>query len=95
MDTFNCEFSTPLTFENLPPALATDFWQYQKMACDLPAQATITDGTNTFYISKSVDFGELVLVFFLTLFLMIKIFTLVWDFVFPKIVKIFSKTQDL
>jgi hypothetical protein len=54
---------------------------------------TITDGTNTFYLNKSVNYGELVVIFFLTLFLMLEIFKLVFDFFMPKVFKVFSKTM--
>ena len=93
MDTLNCIFSTPLTFENLPPVKAQDHWQYSEIACDLPAQATITDGTNTFYLRKTIDFGDLVVVAFLVIFLMLEIFKLVFDFFMPKVFKVFNKTM--
>jgi len=51
----------------------------------------ISDGTNIFKVDKAVDYGEMVIVFFAVLFLMLKIFELVFDFFLPKVFKVFSK----
>jgi len=53
--------------------------------------SAVSDGTNNFYIDKKVNYGELVIIFFIILFLMLKIFELVFDFFLPKVFKVFSK----
>jgi len=92
----DCEFNDPIDLNG--PGETPDF-EYSKMSC----QATSTDPTlalikNTetgseFYLSKTLNYGDLFLIFFLTIFLVFGIWKFFWDLMIPKLVKVFNRSE--
>ena len=84
----NCELSEPKDFQGNPPATSTDIWNYQKMVCSsTPETIELVENASTgasFYISKQLSYGDILLITFLTLFLIFGIFKFLIDFIIPK-----------
>ena len=96
----NCEFLEPLYFDpstdTLIPldggVLKTTSWNYSKMICEteeiisVPGEI-ISDGENSFNLSPTFSYAEIVIIFFLIVFLALKIFSGIWDFVHTIIIR--------
>lgn len=77
----NCEFSEPKTFNNSPAETKQDIWAYSKMTCqgDLEAssssipifisQVNSPDNSRSFYLNKSLSYGDILILFFIVFFL--------------------------
>jgi len=78
----DCEFSIPLNFEGQAP-LAGEPFQFQYASCSSETLALIHNETNgaEFYIKKTLTYGELILIIFISIFLIFGIFKFVWNFI--------------
>lgn len=78
----DCEFSTPLNFEGQPPAEGDPF-QFQYATCQSETLALIHNDTNgaEFYIQKTLTYGELLLIIFISIFFVFGIFKFIWNFI--------------
>lgn len=76
----HCQFSAPLKADGVPPNLNSQEWEFSKMDCSTTATTTtstlpeyITKITSTstperyFYISKTIDLGEVLVIGFIAL----------------------------
>lgn len=80
-----CEFLEPRDFQGNTPSTSTDFWNYQKMVCSSTMELVENASTGaSFYISKEIDYGDILVMTFLTLFLILGIFKFLINFVIPK-----------
>lgn len=77
----DCEFSTPLNFAGEPPVAGEPF-QFQHASCVNETLALIENETTTaeFYIEKSLSYGDLLLITFLSIFLIFGILKFLWNF---------------
>lgn len=85
---YNCEFQNPVDWEGIPPTSDTTLWQWKNVECQASGTTMISDGVFSAYVENKVDLGDIFVIGFLTMFLSILIFKFIWDFIFPKIVKI-------
>ena len=82
----SCQFSEPVnlgTEEN-------PFWAYSKADCDLPDETIELIQNSTtgaeFYITKKIDYGDVMIWLFLGIFLAFGILKFLTDFLIPKLV---------
>jgi len=81
-----CDFNTPKTFNGDSPATSTDFWQYSQMECS-STQSILIENTSTgasFYIKKSISYGDFLVITFFLIFLIFAITKFLIDFLIPK-----------
>lgn len=78
----DCEFSIPINFEGEAPAEGEPF-QFQHASCVNETLTLIENETTTaeFYIEKTLSYGDLLLITFLSIFLIFGIFKFVWNFI--------------
>lgn len=89
----NCEFSDPINLNNgIDPDPKLADWEYSKMICEtsetviVPGEI-ISDGENSFNLSPTFSYAEIVIIFFLIVFLALKIFSGIWSFVHTLIIR--------
>jgi len=80
----NCQYSTPV---NLGTEEDPD-WAYSEALCEFPQIELIENATTgaEFYISKTIGYGDILVITFLTLFLIFGILKFLTDFLIPKLV---------
>jgi len=78
----DCEFSTPVNFEG-QPATADEQFQFQYASCNSEILTLIHNDTNEaeFYIQKTLTYGELLLIIFISIFFIFGVFKFVWNFI--------------
>jgi hypothetical protein len=77
----NCEFSDPVN-------LGTDSWAYSSMECvlsesEIPIEL-VSSGDGEFYIDKTLNYGDIITITFLSLFLGLIILKTVSSLVFKE-----------
>lgn len=80
----DCVYSVPLNYLGNPPAEA-ELWQFSQMTCGLPEYYTFIQNPETeneFYLIKSLTYGDILVVVFLSLFLFAGIIKIFWGFFF-------------
>jgi hypothetical protein len=86
----NCQFSDPRTFDNSTPQTKQDFWQYQNLTCSSTYPEFISKITSTstpersFYISNTIDLGQVLMLGFLILILVFSIMISIKHLIFKK-----------
>ena len=82
----NCEFSSPKTWENLAPTSKTDFWNYSEVICWSNRSELIENETTgaEFYVDKTLSYGEAMVLWFLTIFTILFIFKITYNFFWGK-----------
>ena len=80
-----CEFQTPKTHTGETPT-STDFWNYQEMICSSTLETLIENASTgaSFYLSKQIGYGEILIITFLVLFLVFGIFNFLIKFFLPQ-----------
>ncbi|GAH94180.1 unnamed protein product [marine sediment metagenome] len=87
----NCQFSNPKTFDGSTPT-STDFWNYENVICQgtsTPATIELIENASTgasFYVSKTIGYGDILIITFLLLFLVFGILKFLTDFLVPKLI---------
>ncbi|MFA5031252.1 MAG: hypothetical protein WC495_06745 [Patescibacteria group bacterium] len=78
-----CIFSEPLNYTGSPPAEGDPF-AFSEMICtdDRYEQYTNTGSGATFYMQKSLSYGDVLVLVFLILFFVAGVFKLMWNFNF-------------
>lgn len=82
----NCQYTDPI---NLGTPDKPD-WEYSKISCEfseLENPVALIENTTTgaeFYISKTIGYGDILVVTFLTLFLVFGVLKFLTDFLIPK-----------
>lgn len=91
MENYNidCYFESPLTWEGETPTSSDDFWQYSEIKCEsqdieIDLIQNATTGAE-FYIKKSVSYGDILIIVFLMIFLVLGIMKFLTDFLIPKL----------
>jgi hypothetical protein len=77
-----CDFTNPLTFDGSPATTGTDFWNYASATCQEAQIEQISNASNTFYLRKEVSYGDLFVMFFLTVFIMFFVFDFLYRFIY-------------
>ena len=79
----NCVFSEPINLST-----TTESWAFSKMVCDNPTTTELIINPDfperSFFVEKSFSYGDAVVVFFLTLFLIFGITAGVFNFFWKK-----------
>jgi len=87
---YRCEFDSPRNWENEAPVSKSDFWNYSEISC------TSTEPTSTialisnpdtgaqFYLDKTLNYGEVLILVFLLLFAIFGIVKIIADFFIPR-----------
>ncbi len=91
MTTTTCEFNSPRTWENIPPISKLEYWNYSQIICnsidDKPEIFNLIQNPDTggeFYIQKTLNYGEAMILWFLTLFSFYLIFKTAYNFFWKK-----------
>lgn len=81
-----CNFNTPKTFNGGTPSSTDDFWQYSELACTSTQTELIMndENSNSFFLNKSISYGDYVIITFLFLFLVFSIVNFLIDWFIPK-----------
>lgn len=69
-----------------PQELATSSWAYSKITCQ-PDQLELIQNASTgaeFYVSKTIDYGETLIIIFITIFTIFLICKIIFDFLWHK-----------
>ena len=77
-----CEFSNPVNYLLDFPANSSEAWQFQSMDCNVDYRELI-ENINTgksFYIEKTINYGEQIIIVFLTIFLVFGAFKIIWNY---------------
>jgi hypothetical protein len=74
-----CSYSVPLNATGTPPT-GGDFWQYSQATCSVPYIAQYQSGTSTFYLSNTIDGGQIILIVFVMMFFVAGIIKGLWSF---------------
>ncbi|MCJ7789652.1 MAG: hypothetical protein MUP69_05625 [Candidatus Atribacteria bacterium] len=79
----DCDFSTPVNYQNETPLEGEPF-AFSEMSCidDKFLQYNNTYNGASFYLQKSISFGDVLVIFFLIFFFTAFVFKLIWNFVF-------------
>ena len=74
----NCEFSNPVNYTGSPPAEAEPF-AFSTMICTSDTKEEIT-GAGDFWISKQLDYGQILILTFLLIFVVGAVVKFCWNF---------------
>lgn len=86
MENFNCIFSEPVLFDGNPPTTTENIWQFSKVDC-FSSTTELIQNANTgaeFYLNKTINYGEVLVLVFLFLFAVFGIFKIISDFFIPQ-----------
>lgn len=79
-----CEFSEPVNFEGDPAGVGEPF-AMKKIECGERFELIENPTTGAeFYIDKTMSYGDLILIVFISIFLVFSIFKFIWNFVCPR-----------
>lgn len=91
----NCHWSNAVDNRGDPPFDVNTPFQFTDATCSLPSislenieKIDATNSSSTFFLDKSWDYGELLIVFLMILFFFLLIFILVFNFFFEPVFKI-------
>lgn len=82
-EVMDCEFLNPVNFEGQPPLTGEPF-QFKNASCDTGELYTLIENTETgaeFYIQKTMSYGDLILIIFISIALIFGIFKFIWNFI--------------
>lgn len=74
-----CIHSVPLNASGTIPG-PDDFWQYSSSSCNVGYIQQYQSGTSTFYLSNTIDAGQIILVVFVLMFFVAWFVKAIWDF---------------
>lgn len=84
----NCEFSNPVNLLGEPAEILKDPWNFKNMVCNEDPKFELIQNTETgaeFYVNKTLSYGELLIVIFLSIFLIFSIIKFLWNFIFQEV----------
>jgi len=91
---YSCEFQDPQNWEGEIPD-QNDFWNFQKMICEgTSTSLELIENTTTgasFYLAKQIDYGDILIVIFLMLFLVFGILGFLVNFIIPRTIRYFKR----
>lgn len=78
----NCEYSEVINLEPDPELPAQ--WHYSKATCQIETIELIRNSETgaEFYIEKTMSYGDLLLITFISIFLIFGILKFIWNFIF-------------
>jgi len=78
----DCDFSIPLMNDGNPPTSTTDLWQYSHAVCTSASTEQISNSNipADFYLKKSVDYGQILIIIFLFLMFVFGAVKFVWNY---------------
>jgi hypothetical protein len=80
----NCTFSQPVDYTGMPPTKKGEPFAFTQMVCDgsVGTGGSIEQitGTGTFWISKQLDYGQILILTFLLIFFVGFIAKFCWNF---------------
>jgi len=81
MPNINCQFNTPVD-------LGDGDWEYSQMECDPVILQLVGNETTEaeFYLQKTINYGDILIIGFLMIFLAFGILKFITDFLIPKLV---------
>jgi len=80
----NCEFSNPVNYLG-EPALEGEYFNFKTFTCSERFEVIENQSTGAeFYIDKTMSYGDLILVVFLSIFLVFSILKFIWNFICPR-----------
>jgi len=78
----NCQFLNPV---NIGTEVKAD-WEYSEISCDFETlkliKSDITD--SEFFLTKTINYGDFLIIFFLSILLIFTIIKTLWNFIFSK-----------
>jgi len=90
MENIQCNFSEPLDYQGNAPASSTDQWNFSQMNCtSTPATSTMQliqngENGNEFNLIKTIDYGDILIGFFLLLAMIFSSIKFVMDIWIPQ-----------
>lgn len=88
-----CSFFNPQNASGSIP-LFGEYWQFASSSCAVPFISNISDGSGTdFYLDKRISYGDVWLLIFILMFVIMKIFSIIWNFFVPKMIKALTKND--
>jgi hypothetical protein len=81
----DCQFNTPVNYLGLPP-MAEECWNFQYASCANDQFLLIQNPTtgSEYYLDKSFSYGDVLVVIFATIFLVLILTTAIFSFFFRK-----------
>jgi len=81
-----CQFYSPRTWENLEPTSKTDIWNYSEWNCWSGKSELIQNSETSaeFYVEKTLNYGDALILWFLTIFLIGYLFKFAYNFFWKK-----------
>lgn len=79
----DCIFSNPVNAMGETPATGDNYFVFSKMSCVSDTKTIIQNestGAN-FYIDKTLNYGDIILIAFFIIFLIFGVFKFVWNFI--------------
>jgi len=98
----DCVFNTPVIYDGVTaPTTKQDIWNFKNASCtdkvvtttqDYVEKISTTTGSgNEFYIDKRISYGDIFIIAFLIIFLVVTVWKSVVDFIIPVTIKALSK----
>lgn len=77
-----CIYSEPVNAIGETPATG-DYFSFSKVSCVSDTQTLITNGTtgSNFYVDKTLNYGDIILIAIFIIFLIFGVFKFVWNFI--------------
>jgi len=81
----SCIFSEPVNQFDSAPAEG-EIWNFKTLNCDTPAtlELIVNDSGSQFYIYKVMSYGDLIIISFISIFLVFMIIKTLWNFVWAE-----------
>ena len=78
----NCEFSIPLNYLGTEPVEGEPF-SFSEMTCEFETLQHFEnlETESEFYINKTINYSDIIIIFFLIFFFLISISKIIWNFV--------------
>ncbi len=88
IENLQCEYITPKTFNGETPTTTTDFWQYSQLNCSTTQYDLMENASSgtSFFLDKTINYGDVLIVAFLMIFLIFGIVKFVSNLIIPKII---------
>jgi len=81
----DCQFSNPVNYLGETPTSSDEFFQFQNLNCNITDEKTelIQENDKSFFLNKSISYGDFLIITFLLLFLIILSVKFILDFFIP------------
>jgi hypothetical protein len=77
----DCIFSQPQNYQGNPPNNHEAF-AFAHMTCNTSEAENVSNGTANFYISKQLDYGQILILTFLLLFFVFGTIKFLWNYIY-------------